>query len=141
MSLVSHFHCFMSNLNIYIYISFFHLVLYTIDGNAFGRPCVFPFMYNNVWYSDCTKVDSHLLWCSVETKYENEVWGYCPTNSEYVILYFNKCILSIVYVVVNRGYIFLFYLTGTVYINSHCCKCTRICKSLFFICRPWTGVK
>ncbi|KAF7668435.1 hypothetical protein LDENG_00014620 [Lucifuga dentata] len=57
--------------------------LYTIEGNAFGRPCMFPFQYKDRWYSDCTTFDSSVrrLWCSVETKYEHELWGYCPSTS------------------------------------------------------------
>ncbi|XP_037837906.1 macrophage mannose receptor 1-like [Kryptolebias marmoratus] len=58
--------------------------LYTIEGNAAGRMCMFPFMYKNQWYSSCTLTDSPegRLWCAVETKYEHETWGYCPTNTK-----------------------------------------------------------
>ncbi|KAM9349891.1 macrophage mannose receptor 1-like [Symphorus nematophorus] len=58
--------------------------LYTIDGNANGRPCMFPFFYKNSWYSSCTTSDSssNRHWCAVETRYDNELWGYCPTNSK-----------------------------------------------------------
>ncbi|XP_034038309.1 macrophage mannose receptor 1-like [Thalassophryne amazonica] len=57
-------------------------VLYTIEGNGFGRPCMFPFMYKERWYSECTETDSATSrkWCGIETKYENELWGYCPTT-------------------------------------------------------------
>uniref|UniRef100_A0A3B5MQU1 Fibronectin type-II domain-containing protein n=1 Tax=Xiphophorus couchianus TaxID=32473 RepID=A0A3B5MQU1_9TELE len=59
--------------------------LYTIEGNAAGRPCMFPFFYENQWYSSCTLIDSinNQHWCSVETKFEHQTWGFCPTNSEY----------------------------------------------------------
>ncbi|XP_075954227.1 macrophage mannose receptor 1-like [Anarhichas minor] len=58
--------------------------LYAIGGNAAGLPCMFPFQYKDQWYSDCTTVDSSekYLWCSVETKYQNERWGYCPSTSK-----------------------------------------------------------
>uniref|UniRef100_A0A3P9CYR3 Mannose receptor, C type 1b n=1 Tax=Maylandia zebra TaxID=106582 RepID=A0A3P9CYR3_9CICH len=58
--------------------------LYTIEGNAAGRPCMFPFFYKSNWYSECTAVDSpgNRKWCAVETKYDHELWGYCPTNSK-----------------------------------------------------------
>ncbi|XP_053186720.1 macrophage mannose receptor 1-like [Scomber japonicus] len=56
--------------------------LYTIGGNAYGQPCMFPFLYKDHWYSDCTKADSRVLWCATQTKYENELWGFCPTNSK-----------------------------------------------------------
>uniref|UniRef100_A0AAQ5XYV6 Mannose receptor, C type 1b n=1 Tax=Amphiprion ocellaris TaxID=80972 RepID=A0AAQ5XYV6_AMPOC len=57
---------------------------FTLEGNAFGKPCMFPFLYKDQWYSDCTTFDSSdkRLWCAVETKYEHELWGYCPTNSK-----------------------------------------------------------
>uniref|UniRef100_A0A3P9CY12 Mannose receptor, C type 1b n=1 Tax=Maylandia zebra TaxID=106582 RepID=A0A3P9CY12_9CICH len=59
--------------------------LYTIEGNAAGRPCMFPFFYKSNWYSECTAVDSpgNRKWCAVETKYDHELWGYCPTNCKY----------------------------------------------------------
>uniref|UniRef100_A0AAZ1WXN7 Mannose receptor, C type 1b n=1 Tax=Oreochromis aureus TaxID=47969 RepID=A0AAZ1WXN7_OREAU len=58
--------------------------LYTIEGNAAGRPCMFPFFYKSNWYSACTAFDSagNRKWCAVETKYDHELWGYCPTNSK-----------------------------------------------------------
>uniref|UniRef100_A0A3Q3W748 Uncharacterized protein n=1 Tax=Mola mola TaxID=94237 RepID=A0A3Q3W748_MOLML len=57
--------------------------LYTIEGNAFGKPCMFPFLYKDRWFGDCTTFDSSSKrpWCAVRTKYENEQWGYCPTAS------------------------------------------------------------
>ncbi|XP_040911920.1 macrophage mannose receptor 1-like [Toxotes jaculatrix] len=57
---------------------------YTIGGNANGRTCMFPFLYKDQWYSECTTFDSSekRQWCAVETKYEHELWGYCPTNSK-----------------------------------------------------------
>ncbi|CAM4591548.1 unnamed protein product [Leuciscus chuanchicus] len=57
--------------------------IYTIGGNAFGRPCHFPFLYEKKWYADCTKVDEQdqRLWCSIEAEYSaNQLWGYCPTH-------------------------------------------------------------
>uniref|UniRef100_A0A672HCM6 Macrophage mannose receptor 1-like n=1 Tax=Salarias fasciatus TaxID=181472 RepID=A0A672HCM6_SALFA len=59
-----------------------HRELYTIEGNAFGKICMFPFMYKDRWFGDCTTFDSSSkrYWCAVETKYEHEQWGYCPTS-------------------------------------------------------------
>ncbi|TRY97664.1 hypothetical protein DNTS_035477 [Danionella cerebrum] len=57
--------------------------MYTIDGNAFGQPCNFPFLYKNTWYADCTTADkpNKRLWCATETDYSlKERWGYCPTR-------------------------------------------------------------
>uniref|UniRef100_A0A4W6EZB1 Mannose receptor, C type 1b n=1 Tax=Lates calcarifer TaxID=8187 RepID=A0A4W6EZB1_LATCA len=57
--------------------------LYTIEGNAFGKICMFPFLYKDRWFGDCTTYDSSQkrAWCAVETKYEHEQWGYCPSTS------------------------------------------------------------
>ncbi|XP_042352885.1 macrophage mannose receptor 1-like isoform X2 [Plectropomus leopardus] len=57
---------------------------YTIGGNAAGLPCMFPFLYKDQWYSDCTTIDSrgNHLWCAVETKYQSERWGHCPVTSK-----------------------------------------------------------
>ncbi|XP_072544235.1 macrophage mannose receptor 1-like [Salminus brasiliensis] len=55
--------------------------MYSLKGNALGRPCHFPFLYNNKWYADCTTDNrsSSLEWCSIEQEYEpNQLWGYCP---------------------------------------------------------------
>ncbi|XP_037537285.1 macrophage mannose receptor 1 [Nematolebias whitei] len=56
---------------------------YTIGGNSFGKICMFPFMYKDQWYGECTRFDSKVKrnWCATETKYEHEQWGYCPTSS------------------------------------------------------------
>ncbi|XP_041751389.1 macrophage mannose receptor 1 [Coregonus clupeaformis] len=61
-----------------------HRELFTIEGNAFGHPCQFPFLYKDQWYGDCTLMDSSVgrLWCATETNYQdNELWGYCPSKS------------------------------------------------------------
>ncbi|KAK7944580.1 hypothetical protein WMY93_000308 [Mugilogobius chulae] len=60
-----------------------HRELFSIGGNAKGRPCMFPFQYKDRWFSDCTTYDhsNKRQWCAIETKYERELWGYCPTTS------------------------------------------------------------
>uniref|UniRef100_A0A8C3ALH3 Mannose receptor, C type 1b n=1 Tax=Cyclopterus lumpus TaxID=8103 RepID=A0A8C3ALH3_CYCLU len=58
--------------------------LYALDGNAAGLPCMFPFQYKDQWYTDCTTIDSpeKHLWCAVETKFQSQRWGYCPSTSK-----------------------------------------------------------
>uniref|UniRef100_UPI003AAC2783 macrophage mannose receptor 1-like n=1 Tax=Centroberyx gerrardi TaxID=166262 RepID=UPI003AAC2783 len=58
--------------------------LYTIEGNAAGRPCMFPFLYKDRWFADCTTYDSSVRrsWCAVETRFDHELWGYCPTAAK-----------------------------------------------------------
>ncbi|XP_030606959.1 macrophage mannose receptor 1-like isoform X2 [Archocentrus centrarchus] len=60
-----------------------HREYFTIEGNAMGKMCMFPFLYKDRWYGECTTFDSSSKrhWCAVETKYEHEQWGYCPTTS------------------------------------------------------------
>uniref|UniRef100_H2T6P4 Mannose receptor, C type 1b n=1 Tax=Takifugu rubripes TaxID=31033 RepID=H2T6P4_TAKRU len=57
--------------------------LFTLEGNAFGKPCAFPFFYKDRWFGECTTYDSSTkrAWCAVGTRFENEQWGYCPTTS------------------------------------------------------------
>ncbi|XP_020653995.3 secretory phospholipase A2 receptor isoform X1 [Pogona vitticeps] len=58
--------------------------MYTLSGNSFGSPCVFPFKYNNTWHHECVR-DSRedgYPWCATTSQYErDEKWGLCP-NSE-----------------------------------------------------------
>uniref|UniRef100_A0A4W4DR21 Mannose receptor, C type 1b n=1 Tax=Electrophorus electricus TaxID=8005 RepID=A0A4W4DR21_ELEEL len=75
---------------------------YTLEGNAFGRPCHFPFRYKNKWYADCTTEDSsnRRLWCAIESEYEvNELWGYCPTQQ---IEFWSKNPMTGIYYQVNE---------------------------------------
>ncbi|CAL8367040.1 unnamed protein product [Boreogadus saida] len=60
-----------------------HRELYTIEGNSFGKICMFPFQYKDRWFDECTKFDSGINrpWCSVLTKSESEHWGYCPSTA------------------------------------------------------------
>ncbi|XP_017266596.1 macrophage mannose receptor 1-like [Kryptolebias marmoratus] len=73
---------------------------YTISGNSHGKICMFPFMYKDRWYGDCTMIDSKVKrsWCATETKYEHEQWGYCPTSSTE---HWNKNIVTGAYYQVN----------------------------------------
>ena len=53
----------------------------TESGPEPRRPCVFPFIYNGVKYNECTFVDWHQPWCSVEVNdNQNHIdgkWGNC----------------------------------------------------------------
>ncbi|NWU96709.1 PLA2R phospholipase, partial [Upupa epops] len=52
---------------------------YTLMGNSFGFPCVFPFKYNNKWYYECTRDGREYDWCATTTHYDQEEkWGFCP---------------------------------------------------------------
>ncbi|XP_073715681.1 macrophage mannose receptor 1 isoform X2 [Misgurnus anguillicaudatus] len=58
--------------------------IYTLGGNAFGKPCQFPFKFNDKWYAECITEgrSDGKLWCSTETDYDTEMkWGFCPTKT------------------------------------------------------------
>ncbi|XP_010711967.1 secretory phospholipase A2 receptor-like isoform X1 [Meleagris gallopavo] len=57
---------------------------YTLLGNSFGFPCVFPFKYNNKWYYECTRDGKEFEWCATTSHYEqDEKWGFCPSAAEH----------------------------------------------------------
>ncbi|XP_027632302.1 secretory phospholipase A2 receptor [Tupaia chinensis] len=60
---------------------YLHEDLYTIKGNAFGMPCMFPFQYNQQWHHECIREgrENDLPWCATTSRYErDEKWGFCP---------------------------------------------------------------
>ncbi|KAM3853748.1 lymphocyte antigen 75 [Vipera latastei] len=54
--------------------------IYTRDGNAYGKPCEFPFLVNNTWYHDCIHIEKYSggEWCSATTYFNQDTkWGFC----------------------------------------------------------------
>ncbi|XP_004687492.1 PREDICTED: matrix metalloproteinase-9 [Condylura cristata] len=55
--------------------------LYTQDGNADGKPCVFPFTFEGRSYSACTtegRSDGY-RWCATTANYDQDkLYGFCP---------------------------------------------------------------
>ncbi|KJE90649.1 hypothetical protein CAOG_01926 [Capsaspora owczarzaki ATCC 30864] len=50
----------------------------TYGGTANGLPCVFPFTYKGVVYTQCTNVDNHRDWCYTDPDYASRRrWGFC----------------------------------------------------------------
>ena len=48
----------------------------TNGGPEIGKPCVFPYIYNNVSHSTCTIKDSQVQWCYTEVDSNGVgVWG------------------------------------------------------------------
>uniref|UniRef100_A0A8C7DZT9 Macrophage mannose receptor 1 n=1 Tax=Naja naja TaxID=35670 RepID=A0A8C7DZT9_NAJNA len=59
--------------------------LFTIGGNAFGAPCVFPFKYTNKWYAECIVDDDEhkRLWCGTTPDVDKDsLTGYCPIKGK-----------------------------------------------------------
>ncbi|XP_053554326.1 secretory phospholipase A2 receptor [Bombina bombina] len=57
--------------------------VYTLRGNSMGRPCSFPFKFNNKWYHECTQDGRGDIfhWCSTTVIYEQAYrWGLCPSS-------------------------------------------------------------
>ncbi|KFU84339.1 Macrophage mannose receptor 1, partial [Chaetura pelagica] len=59
--------------------------IFTLLGNSFGAPCVFPFMYNKQWYSGCTgagRADGW-PWCATTANYDTDQrYGFCPSKDK-----------------------------------------------------------
>lgn len=50
----------------------------TIGGNANGKLCVFPFVYDGETYTDCIPRDDKTSWCAVTHSYDSHpIWGNC----------------------------------------------------------------
>ncbi|NWU97744.1 MRC1 protein, partial [Upupa epops] len=55
--------------------------IYTLGGNAFGAPCVFPFKFRGKWYAKCLprSGDARSLWCAASSDFDKDrVFGNCP---------------------------------------------------------------
>uniref|UniRef100_H0YSP9 Macrophage mannose receptor 1 n=1 Tax=Taeniopygia guttata TaxID=59729 RepID=H0YSP9_TAEGU len=54
---------------------------FTLLGNSFGAPCVFPFMYQQQWWVGCTAAGraDGWLWCATTADYDTDQrYGFCP---------------------------------------------------------------
>ncbi|KFQ70858.1 Macrophage mannose receptor 1, partial [Phaethon lepturus] len=55
--------------------------IYTLGGNAFGAPCVFPFKFDGKWYAECIRRsdNSGSLWCATSSDFDkDQLFGNCP---------------------------------------------------------------
>ncbi|XP_025055752.1 lymphocyte antigen 75, partial [Alligator sinensis] len=54
--------------------------IFTKDGNSYGKPCEFPFLFNKTWYHDCIRDKTHTggEWCATSDNYTRDgSWGIC----------------------------------------------------------------
>ena len=59
--------------------------VYTLSGNDNNAPCVFPFIYDGMTFTECTsKGDKHnRVWCATTSNYDKDKkWGYCQTDDD-----------------------------------------------------------
>ncbi|XP_066135601.1 lymphocyte antigen 75 isoform X3 [Saccopteryx bilineata] len=58
--------------------------IYTINGNSYGKPCEFPFLFAGTWHHECILDEDHNgPWCATTLNYEyDQKWGIClnPEN-------------------------------------------------------------
>ncbi|KAF7462054.1 Hypothetical predicted protein [Marmota monax] len=63
--------------------------LYTQHGNADGKPCVFPFIFEGNSYSACTtqgRSDGY-RWCATTDNYDQDkLYGFCPTRADATVI-------------------------------------------------------
>uniref|UniRef100_A0A8C6KDP9 SEL1L adaptor subunit of SYVN1 ubiquitin ligase n=1 Tax=Nothobranchius furzeri TaxID=105023 RepID=A0A8C6KDP9_NOTFU len=54
-------------------------------GTAHGEPCIFPFLFQDTEYSDCTTDgrEDGRLWCATTYNYDlDKKWGFCETEEQ-----------------------------------------------------------
>lgn len=72
----------------YYYSIFLSVDIYTLGGNAFGAPCVFPFKLNGKWYAECIPRgdDADSLWCATSSDFDkDQFFGNCPLKGNLFI--------------------------------------------------------
>lgn len=66
-------------------IHFVYFLVYTLDGNAKNAPCVFPYIFENKTYRECTYdgCKHGKTWCATTDNYDKDKkWGHCQTDEE-----------------------------------------------------------
>ena len=47
----------------------------TVCTTEYGQKCIFPFIYDDITYSECTSVDNDHPWCAYEVDSEGTLVG------------------------------------------------------------------
>ncbi|XP_040214438.1 secretory phospholipase A2 receptor-like [Rana temporaria] len=59
--------------------------IFTLNGNSRGKPCVFPFKFQNSWFHECTTIGKSegMQFCATTVSFDkHKLWGYCPTYGD-----------------------------------------------------------
>lgn len=67
---------------------FLSIDIYTLGGNNFGAPCVFPFKFNDKWFAECIRKtdDASTLWCATTSDFDKDQrFGNCPLKGNLFI--------------------------------------------------------
>ena len=63
-------------------------------GQGIGKPCIFPFYFNNVEYDSCTDRDHSTFWCPTKVddlgNYIDNEWANCGQNCQNSKYYFKN---------------------------------------------------
>lgn len=69
-------------------------VLFTLDGNADGAPCKFPFTFQGEKYDSCTTSgrDDGYRWCATTEDYDRDkTYGFCPETGQSISCNKSQC--------------------------------------------------
>lgn len=67
---------------------FLSVDIYTLGGNAFGAPCVFPFKVKGKWYAECIPRSDNTgsFWCATSSDFDkDQFFGNCPRKGNLFI--------------------------------------------------------
>ena len=62
-----------------------YFLVYTLSGNDNHAPCVFPFIFNGMEFTDCTSIGCkhNKVWCATTRNYDRDKkWGHCQTDDD-----------------------------------------------------------
>ena len=64
---------------LYYVLLFVCVAVPTTGGNAGGQPCLFPFLYNDIYYNYCTTGGPSLTpWCATTANFDVDgLWANC----------------------------------------------------------------
>jgi hypothetical protein len=75
-----HLHC-SHDYNLFAFVQFFSDASRVTVMTDKGKPCTFPFVYNDGLQFDCAYTSAGKAWCAMTANYaKNNEWGYCDAS-------------------------------------------------------------